>query len=462
MPETPEKAEVAPGAPLTEAEDGGNGAGPPAAAPPTGESRAERPPEERISTFHALRYRDFRLLWAGSGFMSAAQWMQITTMGWLSYDLTGSGSLVGAVSSVGNLTTPFVAPFSGLASDRYNRKLVVALSQALLFVNAVALAAVIALGWLEVWHLFAFALVGGTLNAFNMPARQTLVFDVVPRDTVPNAVALNNLAFSTMRTVGPMLGGGLIALFGPANNFHAQALAYALVAMSAAMIRTSPRPVAPRRTRLIADMVEGYAWALKNQQARLLLLMLAIYPTFIIPLHNALMPIFAKDVFDSGASGLGILLSALGAGGIVGGLLTASLNQVDRRGLLQLNAIYVCSLGQMSFALLGWLTGNLWVGTFLLFLAGIGGAIFNTTNQTVVQLIAPDHMRGRIASVMQIQPLCMAAGTMAAGAMADVIGAVATGALFNFGAFAVAVGVLLFSPQMRALRFSRLGEPARA
>jgi MFS family permease len=169
------------------------------------------------------------------------------------------------------------------------------------------------------------------------------------------------------------------------------------------------------------------------------------------------MPVFAKDVFGAGASALGLLLGALGAGGIVGGLLAASLNRVDRRGLLQLNAMFVCSLSQASFALLGSLTGSVWVGVFMLFLAGIGGSLFNTTNQTVVQLIAPDHLRGRITSVMQVQPLCMAVGTLIAGGLADVAGAVTVTAAFNFTAFAIAFGVLLFSPRMRDLRLSALG-----
>jgi MFS family permease len=412
---------------------------------------------DEIGTFHAFRYRDFRFLWIGSAFQSAAMWIQLTTMGWVSYDLTGSGSLVGAVSSVGNLATPFVAPFSGLASDRFSRNMVVAVSQALLLVNAVVLAALITLGMLDVWHLFVFAIVGGTLNAFNQPARQTLVFDVVPRPVVPNAVALSNLAFSTMRTVGPMLGGGLIALFGPANNFLVQALAYLCVAITALMIRVPKKPVAPRTTSFVKDVVEGYKWALGHPQTRILLLMLTIYPTFVIPLHNALMPIFAKDVFHEGASALGILLGALGAGGVVGGLCAASLNRVDRRGLLQLNAIFLCSLAQAGFGLLGSLTGNLWVGVFMLFLAGIGGSLFNTTNQTVVQLVAPDHLRGRITSVMQVQPLCMAVGTLVAGAAADIFGVVAVTAGFNLTAFAIAFLVLVFSPRMRDLRLSELG-----
>ena len=430
-----------------------------AAAAPRGDSAgpANETAEGEIGIFYGFRYRNFRFLWIGSAFQSAAMWIQLTTIGWVSYDLTGSGGLVGAVSSVGNLATPFVAPFSGLASDRFSRNMVVAVSQALLLINAVVLAAVIALGMLEVWHLFVFAIVGGTLNAFNQPARQTLVFDVVPRPVVPNAVALSNLAFSTMRTVGPMLGGGLIALFGPANNFLVQALAYLCVAVTALMIRVPPRPVTPRTTSFVKDVAEGYRYALSNPQTRILLLMLTIYPTFIIPLHNALMPIFAKDVFHEGASALGLLLGALGAGGIVGGLFAASLNRVDRRGLLQLNAMFLCSLGQAGFGIFGSLTGSVWVGVVLLFLAGVGGSLFNTTNQTVVQLVAPDHLRGRITSVMQVQPLCMAVGTLIAGAAADVFGVVAVTATFNLTAFAIAFLVLVFSPRMRDLRLSRLG-----
>jgi len=287
-----------------------------------------------------------------------------------------------------------VAPFSWLASDRFSRNFVVATSQALLLVNAIVLAFVIAMGWLEVWHLFAFAIVGGVLNAFNNPARQSLVFDVVPRAVVPNAVALSNLAFSSLRTVGPMVGGGLIALFGPADNFVVQAVMYACVFWTALLIRVPKRPASNTPKHFYRDLVEGYRWALSHRETRILLLMLTLYPTFVIPLHNALMPVFAKDVFHEGSSALGLLLGALGAGGIVGGLLAASLNRVDRRGLLQLYAFFVSSLGQTGFAVFGYLTGSLWVGVFMLFLAGIGGSLFNTTNQTVVQLIAPGPPAG--------------------------------------------------------------------
>ncbi len=181
-------------------------------APAVEEQRDD--PAEEIGTFHAFRFRDFRVLWLGTAFSSGAQWIQNTTMGWLVFDLTGSGKALGLVGFIGALPSPFVAPFSGLASDRINRNVVVAISQAALFVNALLLAGAIALDIIQLWHLVLFALMAGILNAFNMPARQSLVFDVVPRNAVPNAVALSTLAFSTMRAVGPAVGGALIVFFG--------------------------------------------------------------------------------------------------------------------------------------------------------------------------------------------------------------------------------------------------------
>jgi MFS family permease len=155
------------------------------------------------------------------------------------------------------------------------------------------------------------------------------------------------------------------------------------------------------------------------------------------------------------------LLSALGVGGLLGGLVTASLNNVDRRGMMQLYSLLGCGGFLAQFALVGGLTGNYWLGVLLLVLSGIGGAIFNTTNQTVVQLIAPDHLRGRITSVLQVQPLCMAAGVFITGAASDLFGAIAVGTASGLLAFGMAALILVFSPRMRELRLSRMMEAPR-
>ncbi len=416
-------------------------------------------PKQEITTFHAFRFRDFRFLWVGTAFSSGAQWIQQTTMGWLVFDLTGSGSALGLVGSIGSLPTPFVSPLAGLLSDRINRNVIIAISQGALFINALFLAAAITFDVLQVWHLFVFAAIAGIINAFNMPARQALVFDIVPREAVPNAVALSNLAFGTMRTIGPMVGGALIVFFGPANNFLLQALLYLSVMATVLMIRLPGPPAGARVKRsFFRDMAEGYRFVIGDPAARILLVMMMIYPLFIIPLHSALLPIFARSIFHVDASGLGILFGSLGLGTIIGALLTASLNKMDRRGLLQIYALFILGSCQASFSIVGGLTHSLWAAVGFLVLAGIGSAIFNTTNQTVLQLLAPDHLRGRIASVLQVQPICMATGIMITGAAADVFGAAAVGAGISLIAFSVGLAVLIFSPRMRNLRLSTVGD----
>ncbi|MFA7249365.1 MAG: MFS transporter [Dehalococcoidia bacterium] len=426
-------------------------------APPA--EHDELPPLAEMGMFFAFRYAGYRWLWLGNALSSGAQWIQQTTMGWVVFDVTGSGAMLGAIIGVGNLASPFVSPLAGLAADRIKRSHVVAVSQFLLFVNALALAMALRTGSVHVWNLFAFAIGASVLNGFNMPARQSMVFDVVPREVGPNAVALSNIAFNVMRSVGPAIGGALILLFGPSNNFMVQAVAYLLVIVTVLRIRLPERPAgAARRQSFMRDMVEGYRWVVGSPAARILLLMMVIYPLFIIPVHNALMVIFARDIFGAGAAGLGVLLSALGVGGLIGGLLTAALNRVDRRGVMQLYALWACGGFLAVFAVIGGLTGQFWLGVAMLVLSGIGGSIFNTTNQTVVQLIAPNHLRGRITSVLQVQPLCMAAGTLITGAAADRFGAVAVGTAD--GLLALGVGLLVFacSSRMRSLRLSQLVE----
>jgi MFS family permease len=424
------------------------------------EPRAE-PDGVGIGPFHSFRYRDYRWLWLGNSFSSAAMWVQQTTMGWVTYDLTGSGALLGAVNVVRNVPTLVAAPVAGVAADRLSSNTIVAVSQLLLFVNALALALALWFDVLHIWHLFAFALIAGALNTFNQPARQTMVFDVVPRAAVPNAIALNSIAQNVTRTAGPMLGGALIVYFGPGDNFLVQALVYlAVMGTVLVMRRISPRLEPSGRRSFWKEMVEGYRWAMSNPQARLLLLMMMLYPSFIIPIHLGLMPIFAKEVFHTDAGGLGLLLSALGVGGLIGGFLAASLNQVDRRGLLQLIALYTVSLFVAAFAVVGALTGNLWLGVVLLVISGIGGSLFNTTNQLVVQLVAPDQMRGRITGLLNIQPLFQSAGILATGWAADIIGPSAVATADGLIMCAIGAAILIFSPRMRELRLSRLTQQA--
>ena len=176
--------------------------------------------------FEAFKYRDYRLLWFGNLCQSGAVWIQTTTMSWLAYALTRSGSTLGLVNAMRMIPTLFVTPIAGVAVDRFNRNKIIAVSQLSLFFFTFLIAVDIYIGDLHVWHLFVFALLSGVTNTFNLPARQTFVFDLVPTQVVPNAIALDNIAMSSARTLGPMGAGALIVAFGPANNFLIQACMY--------------------------------------------------------------------------------------------------------------------------------------------------------------------------------------------------------------------------------------------
>jgi MFS family permease len=409
-------------------------------------------------TFEAFKYRDYRLLWLGNLCQTIAVWIQMTTMSWLAYDLTGSGSTLGMVNAVRLVPTLFVTPIAGVAVDRFNRNKIIAVSQLSLFTFTFLVAVDIYLGALHVWHLFLFALLAGFTNTFNLPARQTFVFDLVPPQVVPNAIALDNIAMSSARTLASTGAGALIVAFGPANNFLIQACMYLAIMTTVLSIKTRRRPQATHRRHFFKEMAEGYRYARRNPNARLLMLMMIINPMLLIPLHMALLPIFAAKVLAGGAGALGLLLGSIGVGGFFGGLLTASLGKVDRRGLVQLVSLLIHSLAHALFCVVAYLTHQIWLALPFLTLAGTMESLHMTTNQTVLQLLAPDHLRGRLTSVLQLVQLINPIGIFAAGALADHFGPVTVGITFSLCGFFMTASIFLFSSRMRKLRLSELRE----
>lgn len=408
------------------------------------------------NTFEAFQYRDYRLLWVGNLCTTIAVWIQTTTMSWVAYTLTGSGSTLGLVNGIRTIPTLLVTPLAGVAVDRFNRNKIIAVSQLSLFTFTFLLAVDIYLGALHLWHLFLFALLTGVANTFNQPARLTFVFDIVPPRIVPNAIALDNIAFSSARTLASTGAGALIVAFGAANNFLIQACMYLAIMATVLSIKAKRAPrMAPSR-QFFREMAEGYRYVSRNPNARLLLLMMIINPMLLIPLHLALLPIFSTKVLVGGAADLGLLLGSLGVGGFFGGLLTASLSRVDRRGLLQLLALLVHSLAHIFFCVVAYRTGRIWLALPFLIVAGIMESLHMTTNQTVLQLLAPDHLRGRLASVLQLAQLINPLGVFAAGSFADHFGPVAVGGALSLCAFFMTTGIFLFSSRMRNLRLSEL------
>lgn len=409
-----------------------------------------------MHTFEAFKYRDYRLLWVGNLCTTIAVWIQTTTMSWVSYALTGSGTTIGMVNSMRMVPTLFMTPIAGVAVDRFSRNIIIAVSQVSMFVLALLIALDLYLGTLQVWHLLLFALLGGITNTFNLPARQTFVFDIVPQKVLPNAIALDNIAFSSARTLASSGAGALIVAFGAANNFLIQAFMYLAIMATVLSIKSKrPKQMEPRR-QFFGEMAEGYRYASRNPNARLLLLMMIINPMLLIPLHLALLPMFATKVLVGGAAALGLMLASLGVGGFFGGLLTASLNKVDRRGLVQLVSLLIHSLAHAAFCVIAYWTGRIWMAIPFLVLSGTMESIHMTTNQTVLQLLAPDHLRGRLTSVLQLAQIINPVGILAAGTLADHFGAVAVGFVFSLAAFFMTAAIFVSSSRMRNLRLSEI------
>ena len=412
--------------------------------------------EEALGTFEAFRYGSFRLLWIGNLFTAGAQWTQQLTVSWVVYLLTGSGTILGSVNLMRGVATLFFAMPAGSITDRLGRKTIIAWTQIAMAGLTLALAIDVMARTVVLWHIFAFVLAASIAQTFSMPAWQTFAFDLVPRRVVPNAIALSWLAFSIARAFGLIVGGSLFDLLGPAVNFLLQVAAYVAVLAAVMFIRPRPAAAGPPRRPFFAGMADGWAYAVREPRLRLLILMGAISPMLIIPLHASLLPIFAARQFHGGGGTFGLLAGSIGVGGLLGGLLTASLNRVDRRGMMQLLSLLVFAFSETTFSVLAHVTGNLWICVPFLIIAGIFETVYTTTNTSVLQLLAPDHLRGSIASVLQFSFLLMPIGSFIAGAGADIFGAPAVGATITFTAGVIGLIILATSAKMRALRLSHL------
>ena len=377
------------------------------------------------------------------------------TLGWLVYDLTSSGTALGTINLVRSIATLGLAPLVGVAIDRLpSRRLLYATSIWLCAVS-VGFGLVLLGNPSVVWPLFLYSFLGGIGQAFSMPLRQTVVFSIVPRRQAPGALALVQTGWAVMRSLGPAIGGFLILWFGPAGNFFVQGGAYALVTLTILKLRLPhEKPKADKtdaRAHARDSFREGLKYILSEPTTLAFLLLSWVLPLFIIPNFNALPPIYAKDVFEGGPDTLGTLLSAVGIGGIVGGIVTASLGKLDRRGLIQLASLLLLSLSFIAFAA----SSAFWPALIAMALAGFFEMIYLTTNNTLLQLSIPDELRGRVTSILSFRSGPTPVGAFIAGIGADLVGPRTMTLIFSGIIAAIAVIVYFASPIVREYRLSQ-------
>lgn len=401
----------------------------------------------RWRTFSSLRHVDYRYLWIGTLFMSAGQWIQQVTLGWLLYDLTGSSVLLGMLNGLRALPFLVASPIAGVAADRMDRRRLILSTQYILITATVGMGSLVVSGHLAVWHLFAFTVITGVTWAFVDPVRQSLVPALVPRDDLVNAVALNSTAFNLTKVIGPSLGGALIVLSGAAGNFFVQSAAYTGVLVSVYWMTIPPTPPEARRTSALANLKEGLVYVWSNPAVFALMTSALVPRIFAVP-YQTLMPVFQKDVLEVGPEGLGLLLAAPGLGAMLAGLMMATLaNRVRRQGVLMLVSLVALGIMLNLFS---------WASSFplaLLFLVVIGGCqvFYMATTNTMLQVIVPDHLRGRVMSIYALDRGLMPAGALMAGVSAHVVGAPATVSGMGLVVIALALLVAWRAPVVRRL-----------
>lgn len=400
----------------------------------------------RLHTFASLRYRDFRYLWLGTVFLTTGMWIQQVTLGWLVYDMTGSAVLLGAIQGARALPTLATAPVAGVIADRVDRRRMMLTAEPLILALTLLLAALIATERVQVWHLFAYTVITGGASPFIHTARHALAPNLVPKDYLMNAIALNAAAFNSTRVLGPVVGGYLIVWLGIAGNFFVQSGAYLAALAMLFLMQVPPTPSHTRTSSMGANLIAGLTYVRYNRVVCALVL-IGLLPAAIAFPATSLLPMFARDVLNIGPEGLGLLLTATGMGTLIGPLMTASLGNFRRKGVLMMGALIVLGLALVLFSQSRWLPLSL---TFMAVM-GASQMVYRTVNNSILFAIAPDEMRGRVSSIMQMDHGLSPFASLVAGILASFLGAPTSIAIMGMLVVALATTVIVRLPYIRGL-----------
>ncbi len=370
----------------------------------------------------ALRHRNFRLFFFGQLLSLPGTWIQAVAQSWLIYRLTDSAVLLGLAGFASQFPVFLMAPVGGAVADRFSRHrllLATAVASALL---ALTLAALTLSGRVEVWHVFVLAVLLGMVNGFDLPARQAFTVQMVGREDLPNAIALNSSAFNAARLVGPAVAGVLVAAAGEGWCFLVNGLSYATVLGALLAMRLEPVNRPPQTGSMLTHIVDGVRYVRGHLPIRSLLLLLGMVSVAGMP-YAVLMPVFADRILGGGPRGLGILMSCAGGGALAGALLLAARRSTSGLGDWVPWAAFGFGLGLVGFSL----SRNFWLSGALLVPTGFAMMVQMAASNTLLQIMMPDALRGRVMSLYAMMFMGMAPlGALLAGGLAEVLGAPTT------------------------------------
>jgi MFS family permease len=401
-------------------------------------------PSKWATTLRALRHRNFQLFFSGQLISLTGTWMQSVAQAWLVYSMTKSALLLGTVGFASQIPVFLVAPFGGITADRVNRQRLVIATQTCSMILAGILAWLTLSGHIHVWHIFVLAALLGVVNAFDIPGRQSFLIDMVGKEDLMNAIALNSSMFNGARVVGPAVAGILVARIGEGWCFAANSLSYIAVLIGLLLMKVRSVPRISNRSP-IEDIIEGFRWVNRTKIIRSLLFLIGLVSLVGMP-YTVLMPVFADKILHGGARGLGILMGATGVGALFGALTLAAKTGI--KGLGRWVTITCATLG-ISLFLFSFST-SFWLSAALLLPCGYSMMLQMACSNTLIQTIVPDHLRGRVMSLYSMMFMGMAPfGAFFGGALANRIGAPMTVAV---GGIACVFGAIWFGRALPELR----------
>lgn len=412
----------------------------------TAKSREQSESAGISHAWRALRHRNFRLFFGGQTISLIGTWMTRIATSWLVYRLTHSALLLGTVSFVGQIPTFLFAPFAGVWIDRLDRRQVLVWTQTLAMLQSFALAGLTFSGRITVNWILVLSAIGGVINAFDMPGRQSFMVQMIEdRADLSNAIAINSSMVNAARLVGPSLAGMVIAVTSEAWCFLIDGMSYIAVIISLLMMRVQIVAVTRKTTSTLHELKEGWSYVTEFLPIRTILLLFAVVSLMGMP-FVVLMPVFAVNVLHGGSNTLGFLMGAMGVGALISALSLAVRRSV--RGLIRMILVSaaIFGLGLVGFGF----SRAFWLSMLTVAIAGWGMMQGAAASNTVIQTLVSEDKRGRVMSYYTMAFVGMAPfGSLLAGWMANLIGAPWT--VISTG-LAVVLGAAWFFTRLPALR----------
>jgi len=394
----------------------------------------------------ALAYRNYRLFFGGQSLSLIGTWMQQIAMSWLIYRMTDSAFLLGLIGFTGQIPTVIFGSFAGVYVDRLNLRNLLIVTQACSMMQAFLLAFLTLTGHVAVWHLIVLSIILGIINAFDMPARQSFVIDLVEnKRDLGNAIALNSFVFNSARLLGPSIAGLVIACVGEGICFLANGISFFAIIPALIAIKTHQKVPKQSAGAVLTELKEGFRYSFGFAPIKYIILLVGVISLLGMP-YIVLMPVFARDVLHGGSHTLGFLMGATGIGALSGALYLASRKSVIGLGRIISIATGIFGCGLIAFSFSRYMP----LSAVMMLLTGFGMILSTASCNTIVQTIVEEDKRGRVMSFYAIAFAGMAPfGSLIGGSIAHNIGAPLT--LAGCGVLSIAGAVLFYNrlPQIR-------------